>query len=247
MQVERVPLGHVDHVDPDLGSLDSIFNSKIKPLEVTRSVRIRPQKHIIAVELLTLDDSVEIPALKISIEWQKAVLLIKGCGLIDLLALRIHACLLHLTGLLLRVTLPKYLIQQPVVVILAADVVLRKVELVAARPVVQVLVRVGLVHLVRVTEAFLLVDQHVREGTEGVARNSAKVVDVHAMANEVEIERDRRVARFDLGLPPELHVRHHALARLNQGQRRVLYIGTRLDDDLLVDCGRRKINFLLGL
>ena len=73
---DRVSLGHVDHIDPDLSSLDSNFNTKLNSLEITRSVRIRPQKHIIAVELITLDDSVEITALKISIKLQKAVLLI---------------------------------------------------------------------------------------------------------------------------------------------------------------------------
>ena len=125
--------------------------------------------------------------------------------------------------------------------------VLQKVELVAGCPVVLVLVRVGLVHLVRVVEAFLLVDQHVKEGTEDVRRNSAKVVDVHAMANEVELEQDLRVAHFDHWLPAELHIRHHTLARHDQGERRVLYIRTRLDNDLLVGGGRRKINFLLGL
>lgn len=87
-QIERVLLGHIDHVDPDLSSLDSIFNTKINSLEITRSVRIRPQKHIIAVELITHDDSVEITALKISTKLQKAVLLFKRRGLINLIALR---------------------------------------------------------------------------------------------------------------------------------------------------------------
>lgn len=158
LQIERVPFGHIDHIYPDLSALNSIFNSKIKPLKITRSVCIRPQKHIIAIKLFTFDNRIKITALKVCIKRQKSVLLLHRYGFIDLLALRIHASLLNLTGLLLWVPLPKYLLQQSIIVVLAANVVLRKVELVAARPVVQVLIRVSLVHLVRVVEAFLLVD-----------------------------------------------------------------------------------------
>lgn len=67
------------------------------------------------------------------------------------------------------------------------------------------------------------------------------------MAHEVEVERDRWIASLDFRFPAELHVRHHALPRLDQGQGRVLNIRTGLYNDLLVGIGCLKINFLLCL
>lgn len=76
LKVERVPLGHVDDIDPHFGALQAVPQPEVEPLEVACRVSVRPQKYVIAVLLLALDDQVQVTALKVSVEGQESVLLI---------------------------------------------------------------------------------------------------------------------------------------------------------------------------
>ena len=49
-----------------------------------------------------------------------------------------------------------------------------------------------------------------------------EIVRMKLMLHEVEVQWNRRVAAFDLWFPPELHVWHHAGARLDQWHRTCL-------------------------
>ena len=78
-----------------------------------------------------------------------------------------------------------------------------KVELVTPAAVLQLEVCKTLVHLVRVVTSFFLVYYNV-----GSKRIISERVNIQPVRHEVKIQRYRRMAALNLGLPAEFHVWH---------------------------------------
>lgn len=234
LEVEGISLRHVDNVDSDFGAFHSILNSKVEPLEVACCIRIWPQKHVITVLLLAFYNGIQVSTFKVSIERKKTVLFILRYFVIYCLAFWIHARVITLHILLFWIPWSKYLLKQAVVIVLAACMVLGKIESITTCAILKRLVRKGLMHLVRVVVTALLVHENVRQGHLRVTWNPAKVVDVHPVIHKVKVQGYWRVARLDLRLPSELHIGHHALTRFDKRQRRVLDICSWLNYYFLI-------------
>ena len=99
--------------------------------------------------------------------------------------------------------------------------VLRKVEFVARSSIEQLLVGVALVHLVRVVEPSLAVNQDIGQRCLWITRYFSKAIGMHSMLYKVKVQWNRWITTFHLWLPPELHIWHHALPRLDQRHGRV--------------------------
>ena len=234
LQVKWIPFCHIDDVESNLCASYSIFNTKVKPLEITGSVRVWPQKDIITVKFFALNYSVKVATFKISIKLKESVFLIFWYLLVNTFAVRVHSWVITRDVLLFWVSWPKYLLKQSIIVVLASGVMLWKSKTIAVCAILKLLIGKSLVHLIWIIMSALLVNEHISQWTLRITRYGPKIINLHPVIHEVKVKWNGRIARLDLRLPSELHVRHHALTSFYQWQWRILQVSHRLNYYLLI-------------
>ena len=158
------------------------------------------------------------------------------CGyfFVDTLALRIHASVATRGVLLAWIPRAKYLLKEAIIIVFTTRMMLGEDKSIAARSVLKLLIRKSLVHLVRVVEATLLIDENIGEGAFTFSGNPPKMINMHPVIDKVKVKRYRWIARLDLWLPSEHHIRHHARSRLYKWKWGIFYSLCRLDYYLLI-------------
>ena len=109
----------------------------------------------------------------------------------------------------------KNLFKNSIIFIFASIMVFGEKKFISWLPIIKKFVSKLFMHLIAILKSFPLINNNIMIINVWLSRIYSKWVYIEDMVNEIKVERDRRMAAFDLRFPSEFHIWHQACTCFN--------------------------------